>query len=290
MNTTVVVTGVGGPAGRAGASYFVGRGYRVIGTDVRDVALEGVRFRAVPLARDPGFPAALLELAVAERAGLVVPTVTEELPVVARLRPELRERGIAAAISDPAGADVANDKLLTAQALQQAGLAAPATLPGSVAGAEAARRLAWPLLSKPRFGRGGRGVLVHRTPADLARLGADEVVWQAFLPGEEFDVNLYAERDGRVPAAVVLRKTGLKEGEVGNATGVERVDRPDVAALAAAAARALRLEGPLDMDVRTGLDGRPAVLEINARLGANVLTAREVLDALDDAWRNGRCA
>lgn len=290
MTATVLVTGVGGPAGRAGAAYFAGRGYRVIVTDSREVASPAGEFRLVPLARDSGFPAALVDLAVAERATLVVPTVSEELPVVARLRPLLRERHIAVAISDPAGVDVANDKLLTAQALTGAGVATPATCPGSLSAVEAARLLTLPMLSKPRVGRGGRGVLVHRTLADLERVGAGEVVWQAFLPGEEFDVNLYVERDGRVPAAVVLRKTGLKEGEVGNATGVERVDRPDVAALAAAAARVLRLEGPLDVDVRFGLDGRPAVLEINARLGANVLTAREVLDALDDAWRNGRCA
>lgn len=290
MNATVLVTGVGGPAGRAGAAYFVERGYRVIGTDVREVASAATEFRLVPMARDPAYPSALVDLAVAGRASLVVPTVTEELPVVSRIRPVLRERGIAAAVSEPAGIDVANDKLLTAQALARAGVAAPATFPGTMTGVEAARQLALPLLSKPRFGRGGRGVLVHRTLADLARIGAEEVVWQAFLPGEEFDVNLFLERDGRVPAAVVLRKTGLKEGEVGNATGVERVHRPDLAALAVAAARVLRLEGPLDADVRVGLDGRPAVLELNARLGANVLTAREVLDALDDAWRNGRCA
>ena len=290
MKTTVLVTGVGGPAGRAGAAYFAGRGYRVVGTDVREVESAATRFRLVPLARDPGYPSALVDLAVAELATLVVPTVTEELPVVARIRPLLRERGIAVAISDAAGVDIANDKLLTAQVLARAGVAAPATWPGTMSGVEAAQRLTWPLLSKPRFGRGGRGVLVHRRLADLERVGADEVVWQAFLPGEEFDVNLFAERDGRVPVAVVLRKTGLKEGEVGNATGVERVDRPDIAALAAAAVRALRLEGPLDVDVRAGLDGKPSVLEINARLGANVLTAREVLDTLDDAWRNGRCA
>lgn len=290
MTATVLVTGVGGPAGRAGATYFSSRGYRVVGTDVRDVESPAAVFRRVPLARDPSFPDALVELAVAERAALVVPTVTEELPIVARLRGRLRQRDIALAVSDPPGIDVANDKLLTAQALSGAGVAAPASCPGTLSGFEAAQLLRLPMLSKPRFGRGGRGVLVHRSLADFERVGGDEVVWQAFLPGEEFDVNLYAERDGRIPAAVVLRKTGLKEGLVGNATGVERIDRPDVAALAAAAARALRLEGPLDMDVRTGLDGRPAVLEINARIGANVLTAREVLDALDDAWRNGRCA
>jgi carbamoylphosphate synthase large subunit len=290
VTATVLVTGVGGPAGRAGASYFVERGYRVVGTDVRQVSSPATELRLVPLARHPGYPAALVDLAVAEGATLVVPTVTEELPVVARIRAVLRERCIAAAISGPLGVDIADDKLLTAQALARAGVAAPATLPGSLPGVEAARVLGLPLLSKPRSGRGGRGVLVHRSLADLARVGADQVVWQAFLPGEEFDVNLYLERGGQVPALVVLRKTGLKDGEVGNATGVERVDRPDIAALAVAASRALQLEGPLDVDIRVGLDGKPAVLEVNARLGANVLTAREVLHALDDAWRNGRCA
>jgi carbamoyl-phosphate synthase large subunit len=290
VKPTVLVTGVGGPAGRAAASYFVERGYRVVGTDVRELASVATEFRVVPMARHPEYPAALIDLAVAERATLVVPTVSEELPVVARVRPLLRERAIAIAVSHPAGVDIADDKLLTAQALAASGVATPATLPGSTPGPEAARKLGFPMLSKPRFGRGGRGVLVHRSLADLARVGTDEVVWQAYLPGEEFDANLYVERDGRVPASVMLRKTGLRDGEVGNATGVVRVDHPDVAALAAAAARALHLEGPLDLDIRLGLDGRPAVLEVNARLGANVLTAREVLDALDDAWREGRCA
>jgi biotin carboxylase len=121
-------------------------------------------------------------------------------------------------------------------------------------------------------------------------VGDAEVVWQEFLPGEEYDVNLFLERDQRASAAVVLRKTGLKDGIVGNALGVERAERPDVGALAVAAARALGLEGPLDLDVRCRADGAPAVLEANARLGANVLSAREVLDALDDAFRSGRCA
>jgi hypothetical protein len=43
------------------------------------------------------------------------------------------------------------------------------------------------------------------------------------------------------------------------------------------------------MDIRLSADGNPAVLEVNARLGANVLSASEVLDALNEAWRNGRC-
>jgi carbamoylphosphate synthase large subunit len=290
MCKTVLITGVGGPAGRAGATYFAAKGYRVVGTDMREVASPAIDFRFVPAARDAGFVPALLEIATREGATLVVSTVTEELPLVARMRAALRQRGVSLSISDPEGVDVANDKLRTAEELDRAGVAVPVTFPGITPGGEVADALGFPLLSKPRFGRGGRGVIVHQGEGDLARASPEEVVWQEFLPGEEFDLNLFVERDGSVPAAVVLRKTGLKEGLVGNALGVERVERPDVAELGLRAARSLGLEGPIDMDIRLGTDGGPAVLEVNARLGANVLSAREVLDALDDAWRNGRCA
>jgi carbamoylphosphate synthase large subunit len=206
------------------------------------------------------------------------------------MRAALRERGVALCISDPPGVDVANDKLRTAEDLDRAGVAVPITFAAATPHDELAEALGFPLLSKPRFGRGGRGVVVHRGAEDLACASPEEVVWQEFLPGEEYDLNLFVERDGSVPAAVVLRKTGLKEGLVGNALGVERVEHPDVAELGLRAARSLGLEGPIDMDIRLATDGSPAVLEVNARLGANVLSAREVLDALDDAWRNGRCA
>ena len=290
MSETVLVTGVGGPAGRAGASYFANKGYRVVGTDMREVESPANDFRFVPAARDPRFVAVLLAMAVQEQAALVVSTVTEELPVVARMRAALRERGISLCISDPPAVDVANDKLRTAEDLDRAGVTVPVTFSGSTPHRKIAGALGFPLLSKPRFGRGGRGVFVHRGTDDLACASPEEVVWQEFLPGEEYDLNLFLERDGSVPAAIVLRKTGLKEGLVGNALGVERVERPDVAELGVRAARSLGLEGPIDLDIRLADDGTPAVLEVNARLGANVLSASEVLDALDNAWRNGRCA
>lgn len=287
--STVLVTGVGGPAGRAGATWLAARGYRVVGTDMRQVDSPASAFRVVPAARDPGFPDALLAVAREERVALVLPTVTEELPVVARLRGRLRGLGIALCVSDPPGVDVANDKLLTADRLARLGVPVPATFPGATPHGAVADALGFPLLSKPRFGRGGRGVLVHRTPGDMARAGPEEVVWQEFLPGEEYDLNLFAERGGSIAAAAVLRKTGLKDGLVGNATGVERAVRPEVAEVGAAAARALGLEGPLDLDIRARAAGGLAVLEVNARLGANVLSAPEVLEALEAAWRNGRC-
>lgn len=288
MADRVIVTGVGGPAGRGAAAFFRGKGVAVVGADMRPVEAVVDRLHLLPPAGDPGFATALLELVAAERARLLVPTVTEELPLVARLRPEVSRRGCALLISEPEAAEVANDKLGTAQACARAGLAVPRTLPAS-ATREEVLALGLPLLSKPRFGRGGRGVRVHRDPDDLVPAGPGEVVWQEFAPGDEFDLNLFVGPEGTVEAAVTLRKTALKEGEVGNATAVERADRPDVMALGAGVAGALRLLGPLDMDIRLRGDGRPVLLEVNARLGANALSAPEVLESFFEAWRRGRC-
>src|SRR3989442_7181610 len=161
MRQTVLVTGVGGPAGKAGASYFANKGYRVVGTDMREVTSPATDFRFVPAARDPRFALALCAIAMQEKATLVVSTVTEELPIVARMRAALRERGVALCISDPPGVDVANDKLRTAEDLDRAGVAVPVTLAAGTPHFELADALGVPLLSKPPFWRGRRADVAH---------------------------------------------------------------------------------------------------------------------------------
>jgi carbamoylphosphate synthase large subunit len=286
---TIVVTGIGGPAGRAAAEWFARRGLDVIGADMREVPSPAAAFRRIAPAADPGFPSSLLGLLAAHPGSLLVPTVSEELPIVARLRPEVLALGCALAMGSPAGVEIAGDKLRTARALAVRRVSAPRTLPAGTPAAELVEALGLPLLAKPRVGRGGRGVRVLRAAADVARAAAEDLVFQEFIPGEEFDVNLFVERAGEVAAAVTLRKTALRDGETGNAAGVERIEHTEVRDEAIRAARALELAGPLDVDVRLRRDGSPAILEVNARLGANALSAAEVLDSLYDAWRAGRC-
>lgn len=288
MERSVVVTGVGGPAGRAAAEWFARRGHAVVGADMRETPSPATTFRRIAPVADPGFAAALLALVADHPGALLVPTVSEELPIVARLRPEILARGCALAMGAAAGVEIAGDKLRTAQALAARRVSAPRTFPSGTPAAALVEALGLPLLAKPRVGRGGRGVRVLRSSADVASADGD-LVFQEFVPGDEFDVNLFVERAGELAAAVVLRKTALRDGETGNAAGVERIEHSQVRDEAIRAARALELAGPLDVDVRLRRDGAPAILEVNARLGANALSAAEVLESLYDAWRAGRC-
>ncbi|HJW81230.1 MAG TPA: ATP-grasp domain-containing protein [Acidiferrobacterales bacterium] len=282
----VLVTGVGGPSGRAAVTALRARGFTLIATDMRPVEHEGHSFFQVPPASDAGFAAALTELIARERVSWLFPTVSEELVTVAELAPALRAQGTAVFIPSPEATRLCHDKWDTAHALAVRGLAVPKSALGR-AEDSAVLALGLPLVSRPRVGRGGRGVVVHDAPGTAPAV--PDPLWQEFLPGSEYDVLLV--RDPRAPHRLLMQqvfeKTALKDGRVGNAVDVRPVEAEDVARLAAAVAAALDLRGPADMDIRRGSDGVARLLEINARIGAHALRAPQLFDALVALFESG---
>lgn len=280
MNSKILITGIGGPAGKSAATYFREKDFFIIGTDVREVNLKVDAFYVVPLAVEPSFSPALVNIIAKERPSLFIPTVTEELPTVSGLKKAIERYNCAIFISPPEAVDIANDKLKTALFMKQNHIAVPKTFDGASPKEQVIKELGLPLLSKPCFGRGGRGVTLYKSAEDVHNEKREGLVFQEFIPGEEFDVNLFVDKEGKVLTAVALKKTVLKDGLVGNALEVERVLRDDVIELSKKAAKLLEMEGPLDFDIRLRKDGTPVLLEINARLGGNALYAKEVLDCL----------
>ena len=278
-----LVTGVGGPAGQSVAKLLLERKQHVAGTDIRIITLPEVAFYPVPPANAPDFLSAIHAIAESAQVDLIIPTVSEELPVFAGAWSWQEEFPVL--VSPAEAIRIADDKYLTASALSANGVSVPRfALPSQLhSPQEVSKKIGWPCISKPRVGRGGREVNLHIQEdwPIISALG-DRYILQEFAAGTDFAPNVYLGRDGKA-IVVVLEKTELKEGIVGNAKSVRRVDAPDVADLAAAAARAVGLFGPLDIDIRRRSDGLPVVLEINARFGANIRHAPEVLEAVLNA-------
>lgn len=283
----ILVTGVGGPAGGIVSHLLLRQGYEVIGCDMRPVLFPELKdVRQCPPATNHDYVSWLATAAAT--ADFLIPTVQEELPLVAEARAFIP---CPVLISPLAGVQVAQDKYETARMLAQAGLPVPRfALPSVLADvAVVGRQIGWPCLSKPRLGRGGRGVVLYDSPADFAALTGldDTAIVQEFAPGREYTVNLcLTGLNGHSRATVVvLEKLALREGRTGNAAAVQRVCDPQIADLAVAAAKTVGLSGPLDMDIRRRADGTPLILEINARFGANIAHAPEVFAAALDAMR-----
>lgn len=292
---TLLVTGAAGPAGRALGAQVArqggpGAGLRLLGVDL--VPTDVVGYEAVlPVAgaHDPAYDQAMCDLVAELGPDLVVPTVAEELVRLAMLAlaSGLGDRLV---LSAPGPVGVAADKLLTMWALAGRGVAVPRHATVAEVGTAAAA-LAWadgPVVVKPRVSRGGRGVHVVDGEQDpwWDSLDATWLV-QGYAPGAEYSPQVYrSPRTGRC-RVVVLRKTALEHGRVGNASSVRRLDdgaEPDVAALAACAVEALDLVGPVDLDVRRTSDGAPVVLEVNSRFGALSEQAPEILEDVLAEW------
>ena len=280
----IMITGIGGLAGRSAVNYFRRNGVPVIGADIREVETPVESFYIIPPAGDPLFAATLLGIIRKERPSLLIPTVSEELPVISRLKKVIEAEGCTVLISPPAAVDIANDKLKTAMIMAGHGIPVPVSFDEKTSREFIAKELSFPLLSKPRVGRGGRGVTLYYNLEELFQETRTGLIFQEFIPGEEFDANLFIDRKGETVTGVVLEKTLLKEGLTGNAVAVERVEREDLVQLGEKAAHVLAMEGPVDMDIRLRWDGTPVLLDINARLGGNVLSAEEILDGLFVTW------
>ena len=188
-------------------------------------------------------------------------------------------------IGSPEAVSTAHDKWLTMQVLAAAGVPVPrSALPSSFENLDVAfEALGRPLIVKPRVARGGRGVGVVGNHSDLDFSALDDSwVLQEFASGEEFAPMVF-NGNGENDLAVVVRKTELKQGVVGNAVSTERVaanEAVDVQQIALDAVRAVGLEYQADLDIRRLANGQPVVLEINARFGANSRQAPELLSTV----------
>lgn len=311
--TTILITGAGGPAGKALIAQLHervlgGEPAVLVGADMRELDDPRLSLSVVlPAATDPEFTVALRHVIGATRADLVIPTVSEELPIVAGLESVLTQDPLRHSardpftsarlaalpwtpppvmISPPAATAIAGDKLHTMWALDAVGVAVPAFAPASAfAGtAEALEALNGPIVVKPRVSRGGRGVIVveHPDELDWSTLPSGYLV-QQFAPGTEYSPQVFRSWTRGSTDVVVLEKTELREGRIGNAESVRESapgEADDIAYLAERTAETLGIVGAADLDVRRLDDGTPVVLEVNARFGACSASAPKILDLL----------
>jgi carbamoyl-phosphate synthase large subunit len=244
-----------------------GHGGTVVVTDVNPLSpavyVADRAFR-VPLATDPGYVDQILSIAVAERVGLIVPTIDDELPIFGRAIERFATAGIRVAVSPPESTELCNDKHRTCLTLAGHGIAAaPSWLPGAVPAEPA-----FPLFIKPRAGRGGVGAHVVRNPRELEFFldYVEDPVVQGYLDGPEFTIDLLCDFEGRPLSAVPRRRDVIRAGVIDRGCTVRD---PRLIDLALACARAIRFAGAINIQCRIVGD-RPIVFEINPRFSGGI--------------------
>ena len=282
MTTRVLVTGAGGPAGVAVIRSLAGRGDADVFAADMDGWASGLylvppeRRRIVPPGADSGLRRrAHHDVSAGRDRRCSVSTVDVELPPLAMRRDELRTvTGATLAAPPTTTLDIALDKYALAQRCESRTRVPETALLDSEG---SARDWNFPVIVKPRRGAGSRGVRIVSTRDELTALGFDPaLIIQAFLPGDEYSVDVIADGEGHVVAAVPRTRTRVDSGV---SVAGRTMHDDELEEVASDVARAIGLVGVANVQLRRDPEGRPALLEVNPRFaGAMPLTIAAGVD------------
>lgn len=165
---------------------------------------------SIPMASDPVFPDVLQKVCQKMSVDLLVPGVDEELSILASMKGKAGWPAIL--LPNQQFVDLMIDKFCCAQAIGAAGLSVPETVLSTDA-----NKLPFPLIIKPRSGRGSRGVMkidrLEQVGAYLKLYGVDSesIILQELIKGQEYTVFVCADNDANLRAVIPVN-VGLKRG------------------------------------------------------------------------------
>ncbi len=266
----ILVTGVGGPAGMALLSSLKRNGeHYLIGVDSNQYSRGKFmchEFHTVPLASDDGFIDALA--GISKGCDGLFCTVDEELIKVSESKDKL---GCKVYISEPEALKNCLDKLNTMKIFEENNLPIPKTCAYSKCYNDA-HALNFPVVVKPRSGRGGRGVYNIGDPEALIAVGhiyKDSLIMQEYLTPPEYTADVLADDESNVLACVVRERVTIKGGitVVGRTVSEEKF-RP----LVEKAVKVLGLKFIVNMQFRSD---PPRFIEVNPRSSGSLMLSIE---------------
>jgi carbamoyl-phosphate synthase large subunit len=278
--TRVLVTGAGGPAGVAVIRSLLARGdVEVYAADMDRWAsglylVDAARRLLVPPGLADEFVDDVVEACGRHGIEVLFATVDVELPRLARARERLAGVGTVLASPSVETLETALDKLALARACAPH-LRVPRTELLGASGYDDG--WTYPVIVKPRRGAGSRGVRLVIDRAELAAVSATEdLLVQELLPGDEYSVDVLADLEGSVIAAVPRARLRVDSGV--SVAGVTLHD-DDLVRTASAVARVIGLTTVANVQLKRDRDGAPALLEVNPRFpGAMPLTIAAGVD------------
>lgn len=293
QSLTVLVLGVGGNVsqGILKALAISSLRCRVIGACISPLSI-GLytvdRAYVSPPANDSNFMDWLTGLCRAERIDAVLSGVEPVLSVLSHHAKTLQDdTGAMCIVSPPACLAIGDDKLMTCQWLKDRGFPFPqfADTCDLRSVEDLVRSCGFPLIAKPRRGKGAAGILELHNDRELEAIAKRPgYVIQQYLghKSDEYTVGCFSDRKSSVRGAIVFRRD-LFEGTTYRA---QAGHFPDVRSEAVRIAEALRPLGPSNMQMRIH-EGVPVCFEINVRFsGTTPIRARFGFNDVEAALRH----
>jgi carbamoyl-phosphate synthase large subunit len=262
----VMVTGAGGPAAIAMMKSLRNDPFvELIAADMDPWAAGLYLVRPehrtlLPAGDAPDFAEAVLDRCLALDARIVIPTVDSELGPLAEMRDSFTVAGIELMLATADALRLTLDKLALIQRCRDV-VRVPRTERFDAEVDPAS--WAYPVIVKPRAGSGSRGITLVRSSAALtAMTPSPDYIVQEYLPGEEYSIDVLADRGGHVISSVPRVRAKVDSGV---SVAGRTVHDPQLEEFGTAVAEAVGLTYIANVQCRRDTTGEPALLEVNPR-------------------------
>lgn len=185
------------------------------------------------------------------QVNVVVPSLDETLVGWAERKEKFLEDGIHVILSPPDTVRICQDKWLTYQFFQEAGIPTPKT----------SLEQKYSLI-KPRFGRGAVGVKIETDPVNMEGMISQEVV-----EGIEYTVDVFCDAQSKPIYVIPRRRSGVVQGK--STSGVVE-KQPEIERWVNKICRTIPFLGPVNMQCFVQKDGTVSFIEINPRIGGGM--------------------
>ena len=219
-----------------------------------------------PMTTAPGYLDRLEEICRQEEITLIIPTIDDELVLMAQARERFTELGIRIVISDPRTCEICNDKRKTFEFFDSEGIPTPRTwLPEELPDID---KLTFPLFIKPRNGRGSVDTYSVKNEHELRFFldYVDKPVVQEYLDGPEYTLDTFVDFEGTVLSVVPRRRLWVRAGVMDKGRAE---NKPELIDIGVQVAETLSIRGPANIQVRYAGDVLK-VFEVNPRFSGGI--------------------
>jgi carbamoyl-phosphate synthase large subunit len=265
----VLVPGAAAPAGinTIKSLKMVKFNGKIIGTDSDSLAPGGFMadiFSTMPEAREESlFVDKLFELVKIHKVTVLMPSSGFDIYPYSKYRKELQELGANAVVSDIEALEICRDKVRTYQELLPR-FKVPFTT------TEPDKIPSFPVIAKPRSGKGSRDVIMIEDESDLRYVTSKyhDMIFQQYLPGIEYTIDVLSDLN-KEPLFAVPRIRLQTKGGISTKGKIVRNQKMEEDCMNIA--KSIGIRGPCCIQMKETHDSEPQLVEVNARLGGGTI-------------------
>ncbi|MFZ0326940.1 MAG: ATP-grasp domain-containing protein [Nitrososphaeraceae archaeon] len=217
----------------------------------------------IPEADDRLFVERLLGIIKRHKVQVLMPTSGFDIYPYSENRERLLEMGVHAIVSDRKSLEICRDKMQTYQYLRH-DFSVPETTdePGHVE--------QFPIIAKPRFGKGSRGIMKIDDESELKYISSkmNDLIYQEFLPGTEYTIDVLSDLNEKPLIAVPRIRIQTKAGISTKGKIVRDIELEENCL---EIARCIRIRGPCCIQMKESSEGTLKLVEVNPRMGGGTI-------------------